>query len=93
MNLLPAMQMAMKKSLAAVFSSSITTVVGFLALIFMRFRLGADLGLVMAKGIALAFITVMVFMPTFILIGLQMDRKNTAPFLPAGHVRLWQVCG
>ncbi len=79
----PAMQKAMKKSLAAVFSSSITTVVGFLALIFMRFRLGADLGLVMAKGIALAFITVMIFMPTFILMVYKwIEKTQHRSFLP-----------
>ena len=80
---IPAMQKAMRRSLAAIFSSSITTFVGFLALLFMRFGLGADLGIVMAKGIAMAFLTVMIFMPTFILMVYPwIEKTRHRSFLP-----------
>ncbi|NLJ70554.1 MAG: MMPL family transporter [Clostridiaceae bacterium] len=78
-----AMAMAMSKALTAVASSAMTTVFGFLALIFMRFRIGADLGIVMAKGIVLSFFSVMVFMPTLLLALYKLIDKTThKPFLP-----------
>ena len=78
-----AMIAALRQSLPAIFSSSITTVAGFLALVFMRFGLGADLGFVMAKGILLAFLTVMIFMPTLILLSHKwVERASHRPFLP-----------
>ncbi|HHX37819.1 MAG TPA: MMPL family transporter [Clostridiaceae bacterium] len=62
-----AMALGIQKAVTAVASSAATTVFGFLALVFMRFRLGADLGIVMAKGIFFSFLSVVVFMPAFIL--------------------------
>ena len=47
--------------------SSLTTVFGFLALCFMSFTLGKDMGLVMAKGVILGVITVVTFLPSLIL--------------------------
>jgi uncharacterized protein len=58
-----AMMLAMKESLPTVAASAATTVVGFAALMFMRFGIGADLGLILLKGISLSFISVMVFLP------------------------------
>ncbi|HHT24215.1 MAG TPA: MMPL family transporter [Clostridiaceae bacterium] len=78
-----AMAMAMRKALTAIASSAMTTVFGFLALIFMRFRIGADLGIVMAKGIVLSFFSVMVFMPTLLLALYKLIDKTThRSFLP-----------
>lgn len=62
-----AMVEALCKSTGSILSSGLTTVIGFFALIFMQFRLGADLGLALAKGIAISLITVFVFMPVVIL--------------------------
>jgi predicted RND superfamily exporter protein len=62
-----AMMLAMKKSLSAVAASAATTVVGFLALMLMRFGIGADLGLNLVKGVLLSFISVMVFLPALTL--------------------------
>jgi predicted RND superfamily exporter protein len=63
---------AMSKSVADAFStitaSGATTVIGFAALILMRFRLGADMGLVLAKGVALSMISVLVLLPVLTLI-------------------------
>ncbi len=62
-----AMAKAMTKASTAISSSASTTLFGFLALIFMRFRIGADLGIVMAKGIVCSYLSVMVFMPVLTL--------------------------
>ncbi len=62
-----AMVDALCKSTSSIMSSGVTTVIGFLALIFMRFKIGPDMGLALAKGIAVSLITVFVFMPALIL--------------------------
>ena len=62
-----AMVDALLKSTSSISSSGLTTVIGFLALVFMRFKIGPDLGLALAKGIALSLITVFVFMPALFL--------------------------
>lgn len=62
-----AMVDALCKSTSSILSSGLTTVIGFFALIFMRFGIGPDLGLALAKGIAISLITVFVFMPALIL--------------------------
>ncbi|MGN0378152.1 MAG: RND family transporter [Butyrivibrio sp.] len=62
-----AMVDALCKSTSSILSSGLTTVIGFLALIFMRFGIGPDLGLALAKGVAISLITVFIFMPAFIL--------------------------
>jgi predicted RND superfamily exporter protein len=58
-----AMTMAVKKSFGSIMSSGLTTVMGFAALILMRFKIGPDMGVVMAKAIAISLISVMVFLP------------------------------
>ncbi len=63
-----AMFHAMKESLPTVTASALTTAVGFSALIFMRFGIGADLGINLFKGILLSFISVMVFLPVITLV-------------------------
>ena len=62
-----AMRKAMKKALSAVAASAATTVFGFMALMFMRFRIGSDLGINLVKGVVLSFISVMVFLPALTL--------------------------
>lgn len=62
-----AMVEALCGSTTSIMSSGLTTVIGFLALCLMRFEIGPDLGLVLAKGVALSMITVFVFMPVFVL--------------------------
>jgi predicted RND superfamily exporter protein len=62
-----AMVEALCKSTSSILSSGLTTVIGFLALLFMRFRIGPDLGRALAKGIAISLITVFIFMPALIL--------------------------
>ncbi len=62
-----AMVDALCRSTSSILSSGLTTVIGFLALIFMRFGIGPDLGLALAKGVGISLITVFVFMPALIL--------------------------
>lgn len=62
------MRLAMKQALPTVAASAATTVIGFAALMFMRFGIGADLGLNLLKGIVLSFISVMVFLPVITLL-------------------------
>ena len=62
-----AMVDALCGSTTSILSSGLTTVIGFLALCMMRFQIGPDLGLALAKGIAISLITVFVFMPAVIL--------------------------
>mgnify|MGYP000834362825 CR=1 FL=1 len=62
-----AMAVAIGNTLTSVVGSSITTVAGFIALCFMSFTLGLDLGVVMAKGVALGVICTIVILPALIL--------------------------
>ena len=62
-----AMANAITKTLASVSGSSITTIAGFLALCFMTFTLGLNLGIVMAKGVLLGVITRVTVLPALIL--------------------------
>lgn len=63
-----AMAKAIAKSLAPVSSSSLTTVAGLVALMFMSFSIGFDVGLVLAKGIIISLLCVFLFMPSLLLI-------------------------
>ena len=49
---------AVQEAINSIFASSLTTVVGFLALVTMKFSIGFDLGLVLAKGIVFSLLTV-----------------------------------
>ena len=62
-----AMAAAIDSTFLSLMGSSLTTVFGFLALCFMSFTLGKDMGLVMAKGVILGVITVVTFLPSLIL--------------------------
>lgn len=63
-----AMAHAIQETLTSVLGSSITTVAGFIALCFMSFTLGKDLGLVMAKGVLLGVIGCITVLPALILL-------------------------
>jgi len=63
-----AMAAAIEGTFISVSGSSLTTVFGFLALCFMQFTLGLDIGLVMAKGVILGLVTVVTFLPALILL-------------------------
>lgn len=58
-----AMKSAWTQAFSSIFSSSFTTIIGLLALVFMTFKLGRDVGLVLAKGVLISVITVLMFLP------------------------------
>ncbi|MGN0327058.1 MAG: RND family transporter [Lachnospiraceae bacterium] len=78
-----AMVDALCKSVSSILSSGLTTVIGFLALVLMQFRIGPDLGLALAKGVAISLITVFVFMPALILSSFKLlDKTRHGSILP-----------
>lgn len=63
-----AMANAISKTFFSVSGSSLTTVFGFLAMCFMSFSLGADIGIVMAKGVLFGILTALLILPSLILL-------------------------
>ena len=63
-----AMAAAIKETLTSVVGSSITTVAGFIALCFMSFTMGKDLGIVMAKGVILGVLGCVTVLPAMLLV-------------------------
>ncbi|MEG1163963.1 MAG: MMPL family transporter [Anaerovoracaceae bacterium] len=63
-----AMESAIKNTITAVVGSSVTTIAGFIALCFMSFTLGKDIGFVMAKGVLLGVIACVTTLPALILV-------------------------
>lgn len=76
-NVEEAMFHAIKASVTTVAASALTTLFGFLALVFMEFKIGPDLGINLAKGIILSFISVMVFLPALTLSLYKLLDKTT----------------
>lgn len=75
---------AMDKSSTAIISSACTVIIGFLALCAMRFRIGPDLGLALAKGILISLIMVFTFMPALFVSGnTLLVRTAHRPFIPS----------
>lgn len=78
-----AMINALKIVLPTISASAATTIVGFSALVFMRFGIGADLGLNLVKGIALSFLSVIFFLPALTLLAHGLIEKTRhRSFLP-----------
>lgn len=63
-----AMAHAISNTFSSVLGSSVTTVAGFIALCFMSFTLGMDLGIVMAKGVVFGVLSCVTILPSFILV-------------------------
>jgi len=63
-----AMSVAIDETLTSVIGSSFTTIAGFIALCFMSFTLGRDLGIVMAKGVLLGVVGCVTVLPSLILV-------------------------
>ena len=78
-----AMVQALTMSTTSILSSGLTTVIGFLALCLMQFQIGPDLGLALAKGVAISLITVFTFMPALILCTYKLiDKTMHRSFMP-----------
>ncbi|MBQ3470189.1 MMPL family transporter [Candidatus Saccharibacteria bacterium] len=63
-----AMRHAMRYSFGAISSSSVTTVVGLIVLIFMSFTIGRDMGLVLSKGVVLSLVSIFTSLPALLLL-------------------------
>lgn len=72
-----AMVQALCKSASSILSSGLTTVIGFLALALMKFKIGPDMGFALAKGIALSLITVFVLTPVITMYCYKLIDKTT----------------
>ncbi len=81
-----AMALAIKDTLASVVGSSITTVAGFIALCFMTFTLGRDLGIVMAKGVIFGVIGCVTILPSMILVlDKPLNKTMHRALIPSTH--------
>ncbi|NMD14253.1 MAG: MMPL family transporter, partial [Caldisericales bacterium] len=65
---LEAMAKSIAKTSTAVLSSGLTTMAGFLALLFMSMKMGGDMGIVMAQGVFVGFVVTLTILPALILI-------------------------
>ncbi len=78
-----AMANAIAQTFSSVVASSITTVAGFVALCFMSFTLGLDLGIVMAKGVVIGVISCVTILPSMILIfDKVIEKTKHRPLIP-----------
>lgn len=86
-----AMAVAIANTITSVVGSSITTVAGFVALCFMSFTLGMDLGIVMAKGVVCGVIGCVTILPSMILVfDKAVQKTKHRPVLPdLGRIAGW----
>ena len=78
-----AMCAAVKQSVGSILSSGLTTVTGFLALVFMSFQIGPDLGWAMSKAIVFSLISVLCFLPALAITTYRLiDRTRHRPLVP-----------
>lgn len=78
-----AMVKAIQKSFFTITASGLTTVIGFAALILMEFRIGPDMGMVMAKAILLSMISVLALLPVLALMSYKViDKTRHKRLLP-----------
>jgi len=81
-----AMAHAIKETLTSVVGSSVTTIAGFIALCFMSFTLGMDIGIVMAKGVVLGVLGSVTVLPSMILVLDKLLQKTShRSILPDMH--------
>ena len=77
-------QLAVKQSFVSITVSSLTTVFGFIALCFMSYGIGLDMGLVLAKGIILSYLSTIVLLPVLLIVFHKWIEKTThKTFMPS----------
>ncbi len=76
-----AMTHALKKASSSIVSSAFTTIVGLLALVFMKLKIGADMGIVLAKGVLCSLVSIYTVLPTLIL-ALDNNIEKTTKWVP-----------
>lgn len=87
-----AMAHAMKRGFSVVLSSAAVTFFGFLSLAVMRYEIGVNMGLVLAKGIIFSFLTVMFLMPCLVLVSLKLIDKLEHRYLMPSFGGFARVC-
>ena len=83
-----AMKEALYKSVGAIASSSLTTIVGLLVLVFMSFTIGRDLGIVLAKGVLLSLVSIFFCLPGLLLMFDKLIQKTHKKILELKFVTL-----
>ena len=74
---------ALSKSIPEILSSSLTTISGLFALVFMQYKIGADMGIVLIKAILLSLLSVFTLMPGLLMLfAALMDRTRHKNFVP-----------
>ncbi len=87
-NTIDAMTVALSKAIPEISSSSLTTVSGMVALMFMKFGIGMDLGRVLAKAIVFSLLTVFLLMPALIVMFADaIEKTRHHSFVPS--IRFW----
>lgn len=71
-----AMSNALHAAFSSITGSAVTTIVGLLVLVFMRFKIGMDIGIVLAKGVAFSMICVFTVLPSLILVSHKVIEKT-----------------
>lgn len=83
-----AMRRALSLSFGAITGSSLTTFAGLLALLFMRFGIGADIGLALAKGVLISLLCIFTVLPSMLLALDDLMLRTPKPTLPFDLPRL-----
>ena len=78
-----AMVSAMRATLVAISSSSLTDCAGFVALVFMHNQIGADLGVVLSKGVIISLIVSLTFLPCLIFATYGLGKKRHRTLIPS----------
>ena len=72
-----AIRRAIARSFRSVSAAALTTLSGFIALLFMRFRIGSDLGWVFIKGVSISFLCVLLLLPALLLLFRKGVQRST----------------
>ena len=79
-----AMANSIRRTFSSISASAFTTIAGFASLALMRYQIGADMGLVLAKGILISLLSVLLVLPALvILLSKAIEKTHHRPFLPA----------
>ena len=86
-----AMKQTMKTEASTIAASAMTTVFGFLVLVFMDFTIGMDMGIVLAKGVLLSYLSVMIFLPALAMASIKIIDKTAHRNLMPSFKRFGKV--
>ncbi len=80
---------AVRKAFPAITASALTTIFGFLALLFMRYGIGRDIGIVLSKGIVFSYLSVLFILPVVLVFSAPLleKLKHRAWFFDLGAIR------